>query len=102
MEDINLYKKNTHSLNTLNGVLNEDNLQFAKRTMLFDAIREHTELVRTSQKYPNNDISDVDMEVDCVIMSRHRYNKMLKILSNLPEERQDTIKKYLNFPKLEL
>lgn len=100
MEDIILYKKQTHSLNTLNGVLNEDNLQFAKRTMLFDCIREHTDLVKTKQGYPENDISDVEMEIDCVIMTRYKYNKLLKILSNLPEERQNTIEKYLNFPKL--
>jgi len=102
MKNIILYKKQTHAINLNNsGTMNQQNLDFAKRTMLFDVIREHTNLVKTKQGYPNNDISDVEMEIDCVVMSRYRYNKMLKILSNLPEERQNTIEKYLNFPKLE-
>jgi len=77
MEDIILYNKKTHSLNTNNGILNEANLKFAKQTLLFDTIREHIDLVKTKQGYPNNDISDVDMEIDCVVMSRKRYNKLV-------------------------
>lgn len=105
MEDIILYKKQTHSLNTLNGILNEQNLDFAKRTMLFDVIREYTDLVKTKQGYPNNDISDVEMEIDCVVMNRKRYDKIIKILNivdNYDENNEeDLIKKYINFPKLE-
>ena len=77
MEDIILYNTKTHSLNTNNGILNEANLKFAKQTLLFDTIREHVELVKTKQHYPQNDISDVDMEIDCVVMSRKRYNKLI-------------------------
>ena len=74
MEDIILYKKQTHAINLNNsGTMNQQNLDFAKRTMLFDCIREHTDLVKTKQGYPNNDISDVEMEIDCVVMSRRRY-----------------------------
>jgi len=95
MEDIILYKKQTHAINLNNsGTMNQQNLDFAKRTMLFDTIREHTELVKTKQGYPNNDISDVDMEIDCVVMSRKRYDYLL---SNQHEVK----KKTLNFPKLE-
>lgn len=77
MEDIILYNKKTHSLNTNNGILNESNLKFAKQTLLFDTIREHVELVKTKQHYPNNDISDVDMEIDCVVINRKRYDKLV-------------------------
>jgi len=98
MKDYFLYKKQTHSINTLNGILNESNLQFAKRTMLFDVIRDYTDLVKTKQHYPHNDISDVDMTIDCVIMTRDNYNKMLKLIPELPEENK--IKELLNFPKL--
>lgn len=77
MEDIILYNTKTHSLNTNNGILNEANLKFAKQTLLFDTIREYVELVKTKQHYPQNDISDVDMEIDCVVMSRKRYNKLV-------------------------
>ena len=100
MEDIILYKKQTHSLNTLNGILNEDNLQFAKRTMLFDCIREHTDLVKTKQGYPENDISDVEMEIDCVVMSRKRYEKLIEI-KNAINKSENSIERKLMFPKLE-
>lgn len=106
MEDIILYKKQTHAINLNNsGTMNQQNLDFAKRTMLFDVIREHTDLVKTKQGYPNNDISDVEMEIDCVVMSRKRYDKIIKILNivdNYDENNEENlIKKYINFPKLE-
>ena len=98
MEDIILYKKQTHAINLNNsGTMNQQNLDFAKRTMLFDCIREHTELVKTKQGYPNNDISDVEMEIDCVIMSRKRYDLLTKFHKSFKEEKE----KYLKFPKLE-
>jgi hypothetical protein len=99
MEDIILYKKQTHAINLNNsGTMNQQNLDFAKRTMLFDVIREHTDLVKTKQGYPNNDISDVEMEIDCVVMSRKRYNKLV----NFENKGLFVDKKeILNFPKLE-
>ena len=96
MEDIILYKKQTHAINLNNsGTMNQQNLDFAKRTMLFDVIREHTDLVKTKQGYPNNDISDVEMEIDCVIMSRKRYNKLIK------NQLEEPNIQYIKFPKLE-
>jgi hypothetical protein len=94
MEDIILYDNKIHTINTLNGVLNNTNLEFAKRTMLFDAIRPHTELIKTKQGYPKDDLSDVEMTIDCVVMSRKRYDKLIKL-----EEKKEN--KYLKFPKLE-
>ena len=79
MEDIILYNTKTHSLNANNGILNEDNLKFAKQTLLFDTIREHIELVKTKQHYPQNDISDVDMKIDCVVMSRKKYEDLIQV-----------------------
>jgi len=102
MEDIILYKKQTHAINLNNsGTMNQQNLDFAKRTMLFDVIREHTDLVKTKQGYPNNDISDVEMEIDCVVMSRKRYNKLIKLQNALDNQYKDSKKEVLNFPKLE-
>jgi hypothetical protein len=106
MKDIILYKTQTYAINLNNsGTMNQSSLDFAKRTMLFDVIREHINLVKTTQHYPQGDISDVDMEIDCVIMSKKRYEKLLKafnILNNLDESKQDnSISKYLNLPKLE-
>jgi len=98
-KDIRVYSKKTHSLNTLNGILNEKNLEFAKQTMLFDAMREHTSLIKTKQHYPHNDISDVEMELDIVIIPTKVYTKILKLVEGIKEERQ-TVNEYLNFPKL--
>lgn len=98
MKDIILYKKQTHAINLNNsGIMNQQNLDFAKRTMLFDVIREHTDLVKTKQGYPNNDISDVEMEIDCVIMSRKRYNKLV----NFENKGLFVEKEFIKFPKLE-
>ena len=104
MEDIILYKKQTHAINLNNsGTMNQSNLDFAKRTMLFDVIREHTDLVKTKQGYPNNDISDVEMEIDCVVMSRKKYNDLiqLKQATESFREKMFTKKEVLKFPKLE-
>ena len=104
MEDIILYKKKTHAINLNNsGTMNQQNLDFAKRTMLFDVIREHTDLVKTKQGYPNNDISDVEMEIDCVVMSRKKYNDLiqLKQATESFREKMFTKKEVLKFPKLE-
>lgn len=95
MEDIIIYKEAEHTINTLNGILNEDNLLFAKRTMLFDELRNHTELVKHKQYYPHNDISRIDMTLDLVIMDRQRYDNLTKF-SNLFKEQ-----KYLKLPNLE-
>ena len=102
-KDIRVYSKKTHSLNTLNGILNEKNLEFAKQTMLFDAMREHTSLIKTKQHYPHNDISDVEMELDCVIMSKKRYDKLIKIESTMKQGEVHITNNevYLKFPKLE-
>lgn len=113
MEDIILYKKQTHAINLNNsGTMNQQNLDFAKRTMLFNVIREHTDLVKTKQGYPNNDISDVEMEIDCVVMSRKKYDNMLKAIEESFKRQSKLIyniagqvvgqqNDFLKFPKLE-
>ena len=96
MEDIILYKKQTHAINLNNsGTMNQQNLDFAKRTMLFDTVREYTDLVKTVQGYPNNDISNVEMEIDCIVISRKRYELLTK------SDDYSKTKEYLKFPKLE-
>jgi hypothetical protein len=94
-KDIHVYKKLTHSLNTNNGILNKENLKFAITTFLYSAMKENTELVKIKQHYPVNDISDVDMEVDFVIVNRNRYDKLIENQIEEPNIQ------YLKFPKLE-
>jgi hypothetical protein len=102
MEDIILYKKQTHAINLNNsGTMNQQNLDFAKRTMLFDVIREYTDLVKTKQGYPNNDISDVEMEIDCVVISRKRYKMLSEMERITTNNLVKSAKEYLKFPKLE-
>ncbi len=102
MEDIILYKKQIHAINLNNsGTMNQQNLDFAKRTMLFDCIREHTDLVKTKQGYPNNDISDVEMEIDCVVISRKKYDNFIKMRRIFTNDIVESAKEYLKFPKLE-
>lgn len=96
MEDIILYNTKTHSLNTNNGILNEDNLKFAKQTLLFDTLREHTELVKTKQHYPHNDISDVDMTINCVVMSREKYDVLIRSKQSYEDFRKLMFNKNLN------
>lgn len=86
MEDIILYKKQTRTINLNNsGTMNQQNLDFAKRTLLFDVISEHTDLIKTVQGYPQSDISVVDMTIDCVIMSRKKYEKVIEIIKSIKE-----------------
>ena len=78
--EIHIFKKITHPLNINNsGTLNNTNLQFAKRTLLFDALRNYSdELVKHLQHYPEGDISDVDLSLDIVIMSTEQYQELVK------------------------
>jgi len=102
MVDIILYKQQVHGINLNNsGTMNQSNLDFTKRTMLFDVIREHTELVETKQGYPNSDVSEVQMTIDCVVMSRKRYEMLLKNLGKSKELKKET-ENYLKFPKLKV
>lgn len=101
MGDIFLYKESEHYVNTLNGVLNQGNLEFAKRTLLFDTIRPHTEVVSAKQHYPENDLSKVELKIDMVLMDRKDYDR-LKNIEKIYQDQFNTIdKKYLKFPKLE-
>jgi len=83
MKDIKIYDITTHSVNTLNGVLNQSNLEFAKRTMLFNALRPYTGIVKTKQEYPVNDISDVSMVIDIVVVDRKRYEALVALENKL-------------------
>ena len=99
-KDVRIYHKTKHSLNTLNGILNEKNLEYAKQSMLKEAIKEHTDLIKVKQHYPQNDISDVEMELDIVIIPTKQYAKILKLIESVKTEEENKVEEYLNFPKL--
>lgn len=97
-KDIHIKSEQSHYLNINNsGTLNEQNLNFAKRTLLFDALRKHAnKLVKHTQQYPEGDISRVDLSLDFVILDTKTYSKILKVLQNYPEDRIETLEKYIN------
>jgi len=103
MGDIFLYKEAEHYINTLNGILNEDNVEFAKRTLLFDVVRPHTEAVSVKQHYPENDLSKIELKIDVVLIDRERYERLIRFENALNNQYNDsTKKKYLKFPKLKV
>lgn len=88
MKPIKIYDITTHSVNTLNGVLNQANLEFAKTTFLFNALRPHTSIVKLRQEYPVNDISDVSMVIDVVILDRKRYDELIALEGKITKSKQ--------------
>lgn len=102
MGDIFLYKEAEHYINTLNGILNEDNVEFAKRTLLFDVVRPHTEAVSVKQHYPENDLSKIELKIDAVLMDRKDYDRLKNIEKIYQDQFESVPKKYLKFPKLKV
>ena len=88
MKPIKIYDITTHSVNTLNGVLNQANLEYAKTTFLFNALRPHTDIVKSRQEYPVNDISDVSMVIDVVILDRKRYDELIALEGKITKSKQ--------------
>lgn len=70
-----IYSKKTITQHLYNDGKNEDNLKFEKQTMLFDAIRNNTDLIKTDKKYPENDLQDIELELDVVVMTKKDFNK---------------------------
>lgn len=88
-----IYKEETHSLNTLNGMLNKNNLKYAKLKFMEEFIKENIDLIKIKQAYPINDISDVEMKLDFIILSTKEFNEMKNIIDKYKNKK-------LKFPKL--
>lgn len=63
-------------LRTTNGIVPEDNLRFAKENLLFSSLRVYSYLVEDKKSYPQDDKTNVDLDLDIIILSRARYNEM--------------------------
>lgn len=86
-----------------NGTIKQQELQIAKQQLLSKLLIEHIdELVEYTQHYPENKTSKVNLKINFVIIDSRSYNKMLKIIEGLPEERQNSIEKYINLPELKV
>lgn len=77
-KDVRIFCESDHSVNENNVTLNEDNLLFAKRTMIFNALRKHTDLVEEEEFFPEGDIKKVHLTLDVVILTSERYNRLLE------------------------
>lgn len=79
MGEITINKKYKHVFQAKNGIPNESNIQFAKKTLLFDAIREHVDLVKTKSDYPTEDNITIELSLEVAIVDLKRYNELLRI-----------------------
>jgi len=77
MKDLRIQGESTVVIPTKNGVLGEENVNFAKRTLLFESIMSHKDLVKMKQKYPLDEKSEVQFKTDFMILSIDRYMELL-------------------------
>jgi predicted RecB family nuclease len=77
MKDLRIQEETVLDMPTKNGVLNEENVSFVQRTVLFDALRGHKDLVKYRQDYPLNEASSVEFKTDFMILSIDRYMELL-------------------------
>jgi len=61
---------------TTNGIVDEDNIRFAKENLLFAAMRRNTDLVEVHKEYPKDNMTNVRFDLDVIVLSRSRYNEM--------------------------
>lgn len=100
-KDLHIFKRDVQSL-SLNdsGTLNQSNLEFSKKTLLYDSLRNHAnDLITHSQGYPENGFSNVTLTADFVIVNSVTYMKMIKLMESLPK---DSTKDIYNELKVEI
>lgn len=64
-------------LPTKNGIADQSNINFIKQTVLFNAVRDKTNIVKAVASYPKDDKSLVRFSTEFVIMDLERYNKLV-------------------------
>lgn len=77
-KDKHIHASSTVNIPCSNGILDET-VDFYKRTLLFDAIRNEINLVKSKQSYPLDNRSDVELTLDVVIVSKARYNRLIEL-----------------------
>lgn len=77
MKDLRIQGEYITEVPTRNGVLNEENVNFIKGTVLFNSVRDHKDLVKYRQEYPINESSKVTFKTDFMILSIDRYMELL-------------------------
>lgn len=52
-------------------------LEFDKQTLLFDTFRSKTNLVKTEEKYPVNNIQEIDFNLDIIVIKTEDLKNIL-------------------------
>jgi hypothetical protein len=73
-----LYGTRTVSQHLYNDGKNKDNMKFEKNTLLFDAIRDKFEMIKTTEHYPKDDLQQFDLELDVTVVPTVWLNKLLE------------------------
>lgn len=79
MTDTIINTKFTQTFSTTNGVVSDDALKFAKQTLLFNAVRNLTNLVKHRSDYPTQTTTDVDFKFEGVIIDKARYESLIRL-----------------------
>ena len=75
---ISLYEVKEVFQHIYNDGLNKGNLEIHKQNMLKNLINEYTDIIETTEKYPENDIQKILLEIDAVLITRKQLDKILK------------------------
>tara|TARA_R110000822_G_scaffold302649_1_gene426924 strand:- start:12198 stop:12515 length:318 start_codon:yes stop_codon:yes gene_type:complete len=80
------------AINVNNGVMNEQVLDKAKRAFLMETVGVwKDDLVKTSQGYPENDISDVVFDIDVVVLKRKDFEMIKNVYEQLFSQGEENI-----------
>lgn len=71
--EIEIHSHTKEEMHTKNGRVGESALKFAKENLLYSALRSYSYLVEDKKSYPVDGKSQVDLDLDIVILSRARF-----------------------------
>lgn len=77
------FNNKTVSINTNNGILNNNFLERQKSLFLKETLEYHRPLlINVTQDYPENDISEVHLSSEFFIIKRDDYLKLKQLINN--------------------
>ncbi len=81
-----VHAEETHTINTKNGILNDEYLRYHKKQFLKKAVLYLAEeVVKEKQGFPENDFSDVILSTDFVVLKRKDFDKLINIIESTDE-----------------
>lgn len=70
---IHINQKNTIETRVYSKGTSQTVIDMAKKTLLFDALRNHTELVKETRLYPQGETQEIELRADFVILTKEEY-----------------------------